>query len=126
MSNTTIQVLPDLLAFCPFEGGVNPHYKTVCIESTAWMNSYNVFLGDKRSIYEQILPELLMSHIYPYADLDAFRLCCYYIHVAYAFEELSDDLDGAGVQGVGNALVSALAGEGCDGSVMSVISKECV
>lgn len=72
-------LLPDLLASCPLEGGVNPHYEKGAAESRAWINSYNVFTDRKRAFFVLGSNELLVSHAYNYASHEQFRTCCDFV-----------------------------------------------
>jgi hypothetical protein len=73
--------LPDLLPLCPLKGSTNPHYVKAGVESSAWVNSYNLFTDRKRAFFIQGSNELLVSHTYPYADYERFRTCCDFINL---------------------------------------------
>jgi hypothetical protein len=81
MQSTPCFYLPDLLAMCPLEGSTNPHYKQAGAESSAWVNSYNVFTDRKRAFFVQGCNELLVSHTYPYAGYDGFRTACDFVNL---------------------------------------------
>lgn len=72
-------LLPDLLATCSLEGGVNPHYEKGAAESRTWINSYDVFTDRKRAFFVLGLNELLVSRVYNYADFEHFRTCCDFV-----------------------------------------------
>ena len=120
----TSLTLPDLLTICPFEGETNPHYEDALAETVAWANSYKIFTGKKRAIYDQVMPELFVSHFYPSADAQVFRMCCQYTYIMYAFDETTDDMDALGVQTVGESFLNALSGKFFDGNVISNMVKE--
>ncbi|CAL1716798.1 unnamed protein product [Somion occarium] len=79
--------LPDLLSMCPLKGSVNPHYQKAAAESSAWINSYNVFSDQKRAFFIQGSNELLVSHTYPYADYEQFRTCCDFVNLLFVVDE---------------------------------------
>lgn len=73
MSELQQFLLPDLSALCPLTGSSNPYYKEAGSESSAWINSYNIFTDRKRAFFVQGCNELLVSHTYPYAGYEQFR-----------------------------------------------------
>ncbi|THH27413.1 hypothetical protein EUX98_g6776 [Antrodiella citrinella] len=117
--------LPDLLAVCPFKDATNPHYLRASAESSAWVNSYQLFSDRKRAYFIQGLSELLVSHTYPYADYHQFRTCCDFVNLLFVVDEISDDQNGKDACATGlvylNAMVDA---DWDDGSVLAKMTKE--
>nr|BDI63099.1 sesquiterpene synthase [Collybia nuda] len=109
MNHTTTQILlPDLISMLPLEGATNPHYEKGAAESRAWINSYNVFTDRKRAFFVLGSNELLVSHAYPYAGYDVFKICCDFVNVLFVFDELSDEQDGKDALTLGNIFVNAM------------------
>ena len=73
--------LPDLLPLCPLKDSTNPHYHKAAAESSAWIDSYNIFADRKRAFFIQCSNELLVSHTYPYAGYEQFRTCCDFVNL---------------------------------------------
>ncbi|KAF8072026.1 terpenoid synthase [Lyophyllum atratum] len=117
--------LPDLLATCHLEGGVNPHYEKGAAESRAWINSYNVFTDRKRAFFVLGSNELLVSHVYNYAGYEEFRTCCDFVNVLFVFDELSDEQDGKDALATGNIFLNAMKDPNWDDrSLFSQMTKE--
>ncbi|KAI0784176.1 isoprenoid synthase domain-containing protein [Abortiporus biennis] len=117
--------LPDLLAACPLRGSTNPHYEKAAPESSAWVNSYNLFTDRKRAYFIQGSNELLVSHTYPYADYEQFRTCCDFINLLFVVDEISDEQSGMDARATGNAFLNAMRdAEWDDGSALAQMTKE--
>ena len=95
-------VLPDLFAVCPLKGSTNPHYAKAARESSAWVDSYNLFTDRKRAYFIQGSNELLVSHTYPYAPYEQFRTCCDFVNLLFVVDEVSDEQDGEDARSTGN------------------------
>ncbi|KAG6832817.1 Linoleate 10R-lipoxygenase cop4 [Tricholoma furcatifolium] len=118
-------LLPDLLATCPLDGGVNPHYEQGAAESRAWINGYNVFTDRKRAFFVLGSNELLVSHVYNYAGYEQFRTCCDFVNVLFVFDELSDEQTGKDALSTGNIFLNAMKHSNWDdGSSFSSMTKE--
>lgn len=126
MSSTTRQfILPDLLAMTPFKGSTNPHYLAAAAESSAWINSYNVFTDRKRAFFVQGSNELLVSHTYPYAGYEQFRTCCDFVNLLFVVDEVSDDQNGQDARRTGNVFLNAMRDPSWDdGSALAKMTKE--
>ncbi|KAH0585068.1 Pentalenene synthase [Termitomyces sp. J132] len=101
-------LLPDLLAACPLDGGVNPHYEKGAAESRAWINSYNVFTDRKRAFFVLGSNERLVSRAYKYADFEQFRTCCDFVNLLFVFDEISDEQTGKDALSTGNIFLNAM------------------
>lgn len=119
--------LPDLLAMCPFEWTINPHYEVAGRQSSAWVDSYNIFVDRKRAAFIQGSNELLVAHAYSYADFDQFRTCCDFVNLLFVVDEVSDEQNADDARNTGKKYLSALSDpEWDDGSALAKMTKECV
>lgn len=120
-------ILPDLLALCPLKGSTSPHYKQAAAESSAWVNSYNIFTDRKRAFFNQASSELLVSHAYPYAGYDQFRTICDFVNLLFVVDEISDDQNGKDARTTGEIFLNVmLHPDWEDDSVLAKITKEYV
>lgn len=109
-------ILPDLFALVPFSAIVNPHHKRASAESSAWMDSFNFFVDQKRSHFIRSNIELLMAHAYSYSDYEDFRTIADYANVLFTLDEISDEQDGKAALVTAEISLKALAGEECEHS----------
>lgn len=117
--------LPDLLSMCPVKGSTNPHYEKAAAESSAWINSYNLFTDQKRAFFIQGSNELLVSHTYPYADYEQFRTCCDFVNLLFVVDEVSDDQSGRDARATGNVFLQVMRHDDWDnGSPLAQMTKE--
>ncbi|EIN03697.1 terpenoid synthase [Punctularia strigosozonata HHB-11173 SS5] len=125
MPSATHFYLPDLHAVCPLKGSTNPHYKQAGAESSAWINSYNVFTDRKRAFFVQGCNELLVSHTYPYAGYEEFRTTCDFVNLLFVVDEVSDDQDGEDARKTGNVFLNAMRHDDwLDGSALAKMTKD--
>ena len=127
MSLPTQFRLPDLQAVCPFEDATNPHYLRASAESSAWVDSYNLFTDRKRAYFIQGSNELLVSHTYPYADFDQFRTCCDFVNLLFVVDEVSDEQNGKDASATGLVYLNVMLNpDWDDGSSLAKMTKESV
>ncbi|OCH95452.1 terpenoid synthase [Obba rivulosa] len=127
MSSTSPQqfFLPDLLSVCPLRGSTNPHYAQAAVESSAWVNGYNLFTDRKRAYFIQGSNELLVSHTYPYAGYEQFRTCCDFVNLLFVVDEVSDEQGGKDARGTGNVFLKAMCNaDWNDGSPLANMTKD--
>ena len=118
-------ILPDLLAACPLVGSTNPHYARAARESSAWIDSYNIFTDRKRAFFLQGSNELLVSHTYPYAGYEQFRTCCDFVNLLFVVDEVSDDQDGKGARSTGETFLNVMNDPSWDdGSALAQMTRE--
>ncbi|CCM04975.1 uncharacterized protein FIBRA_07173 [Fibroporia radiculosa] len=118
-------VLPDLLAAVPFKGATSQHYTKAAAESSAWVNSYNLFGDRKRAEFIQGSNELLVSHTYPYADYEQFRTCCDFVNLLFVVDEVSDEQNGKDARATGEVYLNAMRHQDWDdGSALSKMTRE--
>ena len=118
-------VLPDLFAVCPLTGSTSPFYTDAARESSAWVNSYNLFTDRKRAYFIQGSNELLVSHTYPYAPFEQFRTCCDFINLLFVVDEVSDEQDGKGARSTGSVFLNVMRdSEWDDGSPLAKMTRE--
>ncbi|KAJ3553938.1 hypothetical protein NM688_g3357 [Phlebia brevispora] len=118
-------ILPDLHSMCPLKGSTNPHYEIAAPQSSAWIDSYNLFTDRKRAWFIQGSNELLVSHTYPYADFDQFRTCCDFVNLLFVVDEVSDEQDGKDARSTGNVYLNAMRDpDWDDGSALAKMTKE--
>ena len=120
--------LPDLITPCPFTQGANSHFERASAESVKWVDGYNIFpkTDSKRAYLIMSNGSLLASYVYPSASYEDFRVCCDFMNLLFALDEISDGHDMAGGYVMVDTFVKALNNKPCDGSLVSRITKECV
>lgn len=127
MYQPTCFYLPDLLAICPFEDSTNPHYLKAAAESSAWVNSYNIFDDRKRAYFMQGLSELLVSHCYPNADYEQFRTICDFVNLLFVIDEVSDEQNSKDASATGLVYLNVMLNPNWDdGSSLAKMTRESV
>ncbi|KAL0574236.1 Sesquiterpene synthase 10 [Marasmius crinis-equi] len=118
-------LLPDLLAICPLKGSINPHYRDAGSESSAWINSYDIFTDRKRAYFVQGCNELLVAHTYPHAGYEEFRTCCDFVNLLFVVDEVSDEQNGKDAAVTGNVFLRAMYdSEYRNSSKIALITKD--
>ena len=119
--------LPDLRSMCPLEDKTNPHHKSAAAESRAWINSFKVFNDKKRAEFIAGSNELLVSHSYPFAPYERFRVCCDFINTLFVVDEISDEQNGEDALSTGMIYLNVLKDPSWDdGSKLAQITRESV
>jgi len=119
--------LPDLHSMCPLEDATNPHHKSAAAESRAWINSFKVFSDEKRAEFIAGSNELLVSHSYPSAPYERFRVCCDFINTLFVVDEISDVQNGEDALSTGMIYLNVLKDPSWDdGSKLAQITREFV
>ena len=119
--------LPDLRSMCPLEDATNPHHKSAAAESRAWINSFKVFNDEKRAEFIAGSNELLVSHAYPFAPYERFRVCCDFINTLFVVDEISDEQNGEDALSTGMIYLNVLKDPSWDdGSKLAQITRELV
>jgi len=117
--------LPDLRSMCPLKDATNPHHKSAAAESRAWINSFKVFNDEKRAEFIAGSNELLVSHAYPFAPYEQFRVCCDFINTLFVVDEISDEQNGEDALTTGMIYLNVLKDPSWDdGSKLARITKE--
>ena len=112
---------------CPLKDATNPHHKTAAAESRAWINSFEVFSDEKRAEFIAGSNELLVSHAYPFASYERFRVCCDFINTLFVVDEISDVQNGTDALTTGMIYLNILKDPTWDdGSKLAQISRESV
>jgi len=119
--------LPDLRSMCPLKDATNPHHKSAAAESRAWINSFKVFNDAKRAEFIAGSNELLVSHAYPFAPYERFRVCCDFINTLFVVDEISDVQNGEDALSTGMIYLNVLKDPSWDdGSRLAQITRELV
>jgi hypothetical protein len=119
--------LPDLHSMCPLKDATNPHHKPAAAESRAWINSFKVFSDEKRAEFIAGSNELLVSHAYPFASYERFRVCCDFINTLFVVDEISDVQNGEDALSTGMIYLNVLKDSSWDdGSKLAQITRESV
>ena len=112
---------------CPLEDATNPHHKSAAAESRAWINSFKVFSDEKRAEFIAGSNELLVSHAYPFAPYERFRVCCDFINTLFVVDEISDEQNGEDALSTGMIYLNVLKDPSWDdGSKLAQITRESV
>ncbi|THG95230.1 hypothetical protein EW026_g6387 [Hermanssonia centrifuga] len=110
---------------CPLKGSTSPHHALAALQSSAWVNGYNIFNDRKRAFFMQGSNELLVSHTYPYADFEQFRTCCDFVNLLFVVDEVSDEQNGKDARCTGNVFLNAMCDpDWDDGSALARMTKE--
>lgn len=119
--------LPDLRSMCPLKDATNPHHKLAAAESRAWINSFKVFSDEKRAAFIAGSNELLVSHAYPFAPYERFRVCCDFINTLFVVDEISDVQNGEDALSTGMIYLNVLKDPSWDdSSKLAQITREFV
>ncbi|KAF9648811.1 terpenoid synthase [Thelephora ganbajun] len=117
--------LPDLHSTCPLKDATNPHHKSAAAESRAWINGFKVFSDEKRAEFIAGSNELLVSHAYPFAPYERFRVCCDFINTLFVVDEISDVQNGKDALSTGMIYLNVLKDPSWDdGSKLAQITRE--
>ena len=112
---------------CPLKDATNPHHKSAAAESRAWINSFKVFNDEKRAEFIAGSNELLVSHAYPFAPYERFRVCCDFINTLFVVDEISDVQNGEDALSTGMIYLNVLKDPSWDdGSKLARITRELV
>ena len=102
-------LLPDLLSQCTSTLSINPHYARCRAESSAWVASFNFFIDPrKRLVFYLADAELLCAYVYPYANYEAFRICCDFVNLLFVIDEISDEQSGSDAKATGDVFLDVL------------------
>lgn len=116
--------IPDFLSMCNYASAVNPCYKEAGAESLAWFDSFSVLSPRKRVMFIHSNADLLVAYTYPYAGYEEFRTCLDFISLLFALDEITDDQTGADARKTMASFLSTLAGNPCDGTIISRMTAE--
>lgn len=104
-----------------------PHFKRASAESSAWIDSFNVFRDRKRADFIQSCTELLVSYGYPSASYEEFRTCCDFMNIVFLLDEICDDQDEGDSRSTGETFLRALRGDdSVETSTLGRITREYV
>lgn len=123
--STQSYILPDLLTICSFKFSSNPDYARARAESSTWLESFNLISdpGVRVFIHDSDI-ELLCVYCFPYANYEALRLCCDFLNLFFALDEISDEQSGLGVNETAKKYMDAMLDKPTDGSELFRITKE--
>lgn len=101
--------LANLHAGWPFPKRINPLTPTICPESAAWIASFNLFDNLKQQEnFSKVDAELLAAYSYPRHSVEYFRICCDYVNVIFACDDVSDGLNGVDAGKLVKAIVALI------------------
>ncbi|THH10888.1 hypothetical protein EW145_g1027 [Phellinidium pouzarii] len=123
-SSPEIFRIPDFLSMCEYASSLNPCYKAAGVESLTWFDSFSVLTPRKRTMFIHSNADLLVAYTYPYAGYDEFRTCLDFISLLFALDEITDDQTGTDARLTMASFLNTLAGDPCDGSVISRMTAE--
>ncbi|KAG8873853.1 hypothetical protein FRB97_006409 [Tulasnella sp. 331] len=106
-------MIPDFIAYSPYELQVNRHYQPVASISEHWLRESLVHPNEKkRAVFEACNIGLLTAMAYPHATNDRFRVLCDFDNALFAFDDLCDEgglrADGNGTKKAADIIMSAL------------------
>ncbi|KAL1683317.1 isoprenoid synthase domain-containing protein [Schizophyllum commune] len=120
-------ILPDLESpVCAmFPSAMNPHHEAVAKESRDWIDSFGFFADKKREQFMQCVHELLAAHCFPYAKYSQLRICCDFLNLLFAIDEVSDVQNGLDARETVNVYVRTMRGLAVDeGTKLYQATKE--
>ena len=119
-------ILPDLISQCSFTLTSNPHYARCQAESSAWVESFNVFINPRKRLALRLADsELLCAYAYPYADYEALRICCDFVNLLFIIDEISDDQSGSDAKATGDVYLDVLNDRVVPNSELARMSYQC-
>ncbi|VDC01475.1 unnamed protein product [Peniophora sp. CBMAI 1063] len=122
--------LPDLVHLSRvFAGATSPHYEAAASESTAWIAKFTPSLFTSADyetfVAESKESELLISHTFPHAPYDRFRVLCDYMNILFTLDEVCERQDGEGAREIGYRYLKSMSGPNWDdGSVIARMVNE--
>ena len=119
-------LIPDLVSHCDFPLRTNRHRKQATVECKQWLFRGGNLSDRKRNAFHGLKAGLLTSMCYAKAGYPQLRVCCDFMNLLFALDEISDGHDMAGSYVMVDTFVKALNNKPCDGSLVSRITKECV
>ncbi|KAF8522904.1 isoprenoid synthase domain-containing protein [Hysterangium stoloniferum] len=110
MSTTTTVTLPDLLAIFnwPYECTINPHHHSNAMESTQWMESFQMLTPKDLAAFHRCDFPLLTSLIYPTISREHHRLVVDLMYWFFLFDEITDVQSGDAARELANVLLGVL------------------
>ncbi|KAH8111216.1 terpenoid synthase [Phellopilus nigrolimitatus] len=116
--------LPDLISMCNLSSSIHPRYKEAGAESAAWISSYEPLGPETRAFFDKLDTAILSGLAYPYAGYKELRMCCDYINVLFAMDEVTDVQNGADARKTVDIHIRALHGEQYDDSAVSKMTLD--
>ena len=126
MSKPTEFYLPNFLQICDYSWSLHSDHGQVENESTAWATGYGVFKNKTRARLIQLNTGLLCGYVYPYASHDNLRIACDFVNLLFVLDDMSDEQTCAEAQKTGDVFLQSLGTNECDGSPLSLMTKESV
>jgi hypothetical protein len=119
-------ILPDLFSIStPFHDATNPFWKRATAESRRWVTDYADLADHPRALFFQCQNELLVSHCYPYAGYDEFRVCCDIMNLLFLLDDITDQQCVDDAQKSGDIFMQALRDPtSSDGSKIALMTAE--
>ncbi|GBE86737.1 Linoleate 10R-lipoxygenase COP4 [Sparassis crispa] len=113
--------LPDFQAISKLPLLLNPLYNLMRVESTMWIDSFAHFPTEphKRAALASADFERLAAYTYPTAAHPELRTICDLTNCIFVFDEMTDKQTFDEAQHTAVSYLGGLAGEACDGSVIS-------
>ncbi|KAI5122531.1 hypothetical protein M0805_005258 [Coniferiporia weirii] len=119
MSSPTEIKLPDMCSLCPFPCSLNPLYKQVGEESTAWISGYDILDDKTHAFFVKTNAPLMAAYIYPFATHEKFRTGSDLLGILFGMDEISDSQNGVDARLSMGCHVRSLLGEPGDNSGVS-------
>jgi hypothetical protein len=86
-------ILPDIMRNWPFKRTINPAYKTVEAESTAWYYSFRNNSDKIKAAFVKCKPSLLAAMSTPLAPPERLRLAADLLGIFQVYDDTSDALN---------------------------------
>lgn len=131
MASTLSYKLPDLISILPFPSAIHPQRAKGTEESITWICSEDA-LGTKDThehwlrLFNKWDIPLITAFSYPYAAYDEFRLCCDFLNMMFAIDEITEHISGEKTKEVIDIHLRVLFGGHADGSPISKMTARSV
>ncbi|KAJ3967193.1 terpenoid synthase [Lentinula raphanica] len=101
-------ILPDTLHSWPWQRKLNPNYKKVKAESSAWIESFHAFTPQAQDAFNRCEFSLLASLAFPNVSAEHLRTCCDFINLTFVYDEYSDACNAQEARRLANIVMDAL------------------
>lgn len=100
--------IPDLVSDCPFKLHHNPNEVEAGDHSDAWIYSQGGLTARKLITLRDLKCGLLAAWTYPDCPGTELRVCCDFLSFLFHLDDLSDDMDKQGTQGMRKMVIGSM------------------
>ncbi|KAF7341698.1 Terpene cyclase [Mycena sanguinolenta] len=100
--------LPDPMNSWPWPRQINPHYREVTAQSTAWLHSLKLLGPKSQRAFDRCETGLLAALAYPTASKEHLRTGCDLLNLTFLVDEYSEMEDSCGIHEMVEVMLDAL------------------